>query len=102
MKDQLGFQKEWVARRPRLQAPVIAIGSIPYIYRRADFPHRAIPSPIPIAGNITLLVEKRVARFMGVGDAASLGRRRYLREGEGYDGSARSSAANVPSASEAR
>jgi hypothetical protein len=28
--------------------PVIAIGSIPYIYRRAAFQHRAIPTHLPL------------------------------------------------------
>ena len=38
---------EWVRERGFLSLPVVAIGSIPYIYRRAAFPHRATPAALP-------------------------------------------------------
>lgn len=28
--------------------PVVAMGSFPHIYRRAAFPHRATPNPLPL------------------------------------------------------
>ena len=36
-----------VRERGNLSLPVVAIGSIPYIYRRAAFPHRATPAALP-------------------------------------------------------
>ena len=35
----------------RHSLPVIAMRSIPHIYRRADFPHRAVPRKSPLLGN---------------------------------------------------
>ena len=48
--DRLGWLAlghQWVRERGYLSLPVVAIGSIPYIYRRAAFPHRASPVALP-------------------------------------------------------
>ncbi len=40
--------KQWSVDKVDHRLPVVAMGLIPHIYRRAAFPHRATPESLPV------------------------------------------------------
>ena len=58
---------QWVREWPEGHSlPVVAMGLIPHIYRRADFPHRATPLRLPLnrgAGSCHLMARWRSRQF---------------------------------------